>query len=245
MKTASDLPGKKPRSFPQFKSLTTNSIRALIMLVIVIITCATWFWWPKETDVSFPLVAATDDHLGASVDTDTLIQSPTEFDSKPTNPSSYSATIKIYVCGAVLNPGVYDLTSGMRTCDAVAAAGGMLETAAVGYVNLAAIVQDGEQIAIPTQSELESGQYVSPASANSVINASSNPQFNLKSEALVNINTADVMALDTLPGIGPTTAQRIVDYRVKNGPFDSVDALRDVSGIGDKKYADLADRIRI
>lgn len=131
------------------------------------------------------------------------------------------------------SPGVYELAEGARVSDALEAAGGAVEGAAPDALNLARVINDGEQIIVPTEEDQEQ-----QAASGSAAGASG-------MGGKVNINTATAEQLDTLPGIGESTAQKIIADREANGPFASVEDLKRVSGIGDKKYADLADLITV
>jgi competence protein ComEA len=143
----------------------------------------------------------------------------------------------VHVVGAVRHPGLYDLESGARVEAAVEAAGGLLGNAAPEAVNLARKVADGEQIAIPTADEAERGGAV-------VAGAVGTPGGG-GSVAKVNLNTATAEQLDTLPGIGPSTATKIVADREANGPYASPDDLGRVSGIGPKKLEGLKDLVSV
>lgn len=133
----------------------------------------------------------------------------------------------VYVCGAVQEPGVVALSADARVVDAIELAGGMCEEAAESYVNLAAKLTDGEKIYIPTKAEVAKWE----ASEGT--------------DGRVNINTADIDSLCTLPGIGETKAKDIIAYREKNGSFKSPEELMKVSGIKQSLYEGLADRIKL
>jgi competence protein ComEA len=130
------------------------------------------------------------------------------------------------VAGRVRRPGVYEFEEGDRVIDAIKRAGGATPKANLPTLNLAAPLVDGTQVYVPARGE------VAPGAATSV-GASAG------SGGLVNVNTADATALDTLPGIGEVLASAIVQYRTENGPFGSVDELEDVSGIGPATLEDL------
>lgn len=143
-------------------------------------------------------------------------------------------TIAVHVGGAVAAPGVYELEEGARVADAVELAGGFLEGAAEQALNLARVLNDGEQVVVPTAEEHAAQQAAVEASGGTA-----------GVGGKVNINTASAEQLDTLPGVGESTAQKIIADREANGPFSSPEDLKRVSGIGDKKYAELADLITV
>ena len=143
-------------------------------------------------------------------------------------------TIAVHVSGAVAAPGVYELEEGARVADAVELAGGFLEGAAENALNLARVLNDGEQVVVPTAEEHAAQQSAAEASGGAA-----------GVGGKVNINTASAEQLDTLPGVGESTAQKIIADREANGPFSSPEDLKRVSGIGDKKYAELADLITV
>lgn len=143
--------------------------------------------------------------------------------------------IVVYVSGAVQSPGLYELDEGSRVGSAVDLAGGALEEASLEAVNLARVVNDGEQIHIPTREEIESG--LSTAGALSGVAEAG------ESNAVVNINNAGVDQLTTLDGVGEATANKIIADREANGPFSSIEDIMRVSGIGQKKFDAIKDRI--
>jgi competence protein ComEA len=136
----------------------------------------------------------------------------------------------VHVVGAVRSPGLYELDEGSRIDDAITAAGGPKPKAALDLVNLASPVADGQQVALPLRGTAE--EAAAPGSpANSV------------SGTRVHLNTATLEDLDSLPGIGPITAQKILDYRAEHGAFSSVDELDAVSGIGPATLAELRELV--
>lgn len=140
--------------------------------------------------------------------------------------------VVVHVSGAVVSSGVYELPEGSRVSDAIDAAGGMADDASGDALNLARILNDGEQVIVPTAEErMQELQAAADGGASPA--------------GKVNINTATAEQLDTLPGIGESTAQKIIADREANGPFSSPEDLKRVSGIGDKKYAELADLITV
>jgi competence protein ComEA len=147
-------------------------------------------------------------------------------------------SLVVYVSGRVRHPGVISLASGSRVQDALKAAGGALPRSDLTSINLAQPLADGEQILVArvgTGSSVSAGSPVasSPGSGGS------------RSGGVVDLNTGDVSALDSLPGVGPVLAQRILDWRTAHGRFTSIDELDEVSGIGDKLMAEIRPRVRV
>jgi len=140
--------------------------------------------------------------------------------------------IQVHVTGAVMEPGVYTLPPVSIVKDAIDAAGGSLPEADLDNINLAAPLLDGQQIFIGSIQETSSNT----PSATSAISTSS---------VKMNINTAEAPELENLPGIGPSLAQKIIDYRHEHGPFTSIDDLLNVSGIGPAKLDEIMDLITI
>ena len=144
-------------------------------------------------------------------------------------------TVVVHVGGAVADPGVRELAEGSRVQDAVDASGGFAEGAAPDALNLARVLTDGEQVVVPTLEEAAGAQGADAAGAGASSGSAAGGR--------VNINRATAAELDTLPGVGPSTAEKIVADREANGPFATTEDLKRVSGIGDKKYEELADLV--
>lgn len=149
-----------------------------------------------------------------------------------------AAMIYVDVGGEVKNPSVVELPDGSRVTDAITAAGGLTEQADLTDINRAAFVSDGEKIYIPSQvSELEDdGLSVGEGGGGGTAKSS---------DGRININTADSTQLQELTGVGPATAEKIIDYRKQNGRFQSIEDIKNVSGIGDKTYEKLKDHIKV
>lgn len=145
--------------------------------------------------------------------------------------------IFVYVTGAVNSPGMVELNgSDLRVADAVNASGGLLPTADVDNFNMAETISDGQHIRVPEKNAVRS---IAPIASDVVEKGGGS------TDGVVNINTADADELDTLPGIGPAMAQRIIDYRQLNGGFKSIDEIQNVRGIGAKKFENIKSRIKI
>lgn len=157
-------------------------------------------------------------------------------------------TLCVHVAGKVNKPGVYDLKPGSRLQDAVKAAGGTLPNADLESINLAEKLQDGQQIYIalkgqippPAVSVVKGGAHArSSAKAEGGRESTGPTKLTTPGQGTVNINTAGLNELQRLPGVGPSTAQKIIDYRTQNGRFNAVDELDEVKGIGPAKLAKM------
>ena len=162
------------------------------------------------------------------------------------------AMIYVDVCGAVANPGVFQLAAGSRVFQAIEAAGGYLPEAALTCVNRAGVLTDGQQLYILTQEEMER-QGLDPAemakASDGQMNGSAGAGQNtgmtaqVQQDNRININTADEAQLTTLTGIGATRAQAIIAYREENGPFAAIEDIMNVQGIKEGTFAKIKDEI--
>lgn len=140
-----------------------------------------------------------------------------------------TSEVIVNVAGKVANPGVYKLPTGSRVVDAINMAGNQLKGVDISDINLARVLADGEQILVGTPPAVAAKK--SPAKV-----SASNP---------LDLNRATAAQLDTLPGIGPVTAQRILDYRTKVGRINSVDELKKISGLGGAKFEEIKNLLRV
>lgn len=183
---------------------------ATALAVIAVVVGGTWLLKasPSRTEDALPFATHS------STTTITIATVPS---------TTIASSIVVYVAGSVAVPGIYRLAASARVNDAVLAAGGADADADLGVVNLAAAVHDGERVYVP-----EVGEAIPPA-----IEAA--PAAGTSPSEPVNINSATADQLDVLPGVGPATAAAIVAHRLQHGPFQTVEQLGDVRGIGPAK----------
>ena len=162
----------------------------------------------------------------------------------PTETAETLGKIFVDVCGAVVNPGVYEMEGDSRIFQAIEAAGGFLPEAATRLVNQAQPVSDGQQIYVPTQEEAEAGNYPMPEESTSTLGSPGDDTDENASDT-VNINTADAAALKTLTGIGEAKARAILSYREEHGAFSTVEEIMQVPGIKESTFSAIKDKIAV
>jgi len=196
-----------------------NLIIAIIVLGIIIVTSI--YFFTKDN----PDVTVNSNDLFFEND---VVKNPIE------------EKIAVHVTGEVNNPGLYYLKSGSRIIDAIDISGGTTDIADLNKINLAYELQDAQKIYIPSIYDEEVAEYVTDSAGNNVIEG-----LNSTNNKLININTATQSELDSLPGIGASTASKIIDYRTKNGKFKKIEDIMNVSGIGQSKFDNIKSLISI
>ena len=152
--------------------------------------------------------------------------------------------IVVHIMGAVKNEGIVELNEGARVSDAINSAGGLAEDADMSKINLAYVLEDGVKIRIPSINDEHTEEYITTDGVEIVESSSQTTQNGGNSKSgLININTANETELDSLPGIGPSIAAKIINYREENGDFASIEDIKNVNGIGDSKFEELKDLI--
>lgn len=154
--------------------------------------------------------------------------------------------IVIYIAGAIKHEGIYELDENSRIADCIEKAGGPTEDANIQNINLAYVLEDGVKVYIPSKNEVnkvedETNMYVSKESGSQALSSDNVT----KKSSKININTATQTDLETLPGIGPSTAVKIINYRKENGKFTCIDDIKNVSGIGDSKFLKIKEHITV
>lgn len=222
-----------PRSRPVPAKLAVLAVLGIVLAGIVAFVLLAPTEEPVELPAGDPVAASSTAGAGPGV----ASSAPTE--------------ITVHVVGAVARPAVVQLPHGSRVADALAAAGGPTGDADTSAINLARVLTDGEQIIVPAQGQDAPAPAAAPGAAPDQAAPPApgappgGPGPDPPGQALVNINTADAAGLDTLPGVGPATAEAIITHRTEHGPFATVDELIDVPGIGDATLARLRDLVTV
>ena len=225
---------------------TSGPRAAALGLVLVVVAAAVVFGvrvaWAAAASAPQPVASRPDPARGSAVAERTT--SPGGFGATgtpgaPAAPAS-STQLVVHVVGQVRRPGVVVLPAAARVRDAVARAGGALPSADLGAVNLARPLADGEQLRIPRPGEAPPASTAPSASGGAPAGGGGTG-----AGGLVNLNTATQSVLEELPGVGPVLAQRIIDWRTEHGRFTSVDELAEVSGIGEKMFAQLQGKVTV
>jgi competence protein ComEA len=205
-----------------------RAVKALAAVAVAVVVIAAFLAWHSQPHAEVIAASASPSAV--------LAAGPPQVAPTPAPPSPSASTIVVAISGRVKRPGLVHLPPGARVADAIAAAGGALPGTDLSFVNLARKVADGELIVI--------GVAPSPGTIVDGAGGADDPSA-AASGGLVDINTATESQLDTLPGIGPALAQRIIDYRTQHGSFHSVNELQQVPGIGDAKFAEIKDLVTI
>ncbi|MGM7446170.1 helix-hairpin-helix domain-containing protein [Streptomyces tunisiensis] len=214
--------------------LERRSVIALsALLALALVLAVQHFWTGRTQPVRAPeVVRAAPAGQGGGVDGGKgLSAAPGSFGQAG---GTAAPEIVVDVGGKVRDPGVHRLPAGSRVEDALKAAGGVRPGTKTGGLNRARFLVDGEQLVIGGPAPAGAAVPAAPAATGTAVGPTTP----------VSLSTATVDQLDTLPGVGPVLAQHIVDYRTRNGGFRSVDELREVNGIGDRRFADLRDLVR-
>ena len=219
------------------------------LTIIIIFFIGIYYFFIKEDDY---LETNTDFNVVITENTEENQEIEENLESNITEDNKKENDIKnkivIYITGAVKNQGVYELEENSRIADAIKISGGLTEDANINDINLAYILEDGMKIYIPKKSDnindIKDYTNIYVSKENNTSSNSNNANSENKSSK-VNINTATQAELESLPGIGPSTATKIINYRKENGKFSSIEDIKNVSGIGDSKYNQIKEFIEI
>lgn len=201
----------------------TKKQKIIFLIILILMLCIIFYYIYSNlyaNDYSFNenslLVDTTDENNAPSIE----------------NINNNIDTIVVYICGAVKESKVITLSENSRICDAIDAVGGLLKDADLTNINLAYVLEDGEKIYIPHKGE----EVLDTPTSYTTNNSDSNK---------ININKASQTELETIPGIGPSTALKIINYRNENGKFNSIEDIKNVSGIGDSKFNNIKEYITV
>jgi competence protein ComEA len=226
--------------------LERRSVTALgVLLVVAVVFAVQQFWGGRTQSVRAPeVVRAVAPYGGQSGAVERKSAEPGGSAGAPPSPAgstgSTGTTIVVDVSGKVRSPGLQRLPAGSRVEDALRAAGGVRPGANTEGLNRARLLADGEQVVVGVPAAV-AGPVMGGGSSATGIGGSASGAV---PSAPVSLSTATVDQLDTLPGVGPVLAQHIIDYRTQHGGFRSVDELREVNGIGDRRFSDLQKLVR-
>lgn len=212
-------------------------VALLVVLALAAVFAAQHFWAGRTQPVRAPDVVRAAPDRGAEPSAPPGAPPPAEGGGRPVAGAGGGGEIVVDVSGKVRDPGILRMPAGSRVADALKAAGGVRPGTETDGLNRARLLVDGEQVVVgapaaapPPPAGPGPGAVAGPTGASPA--------------APIGLNTATAEQLDELPGVGPVLAQHIIDYRTEHGGFRSVDELRDVNGIGDKRYADLQNLVR-
>lgn len=215
------------------KNLTKKQ-KIILMLIFVIIFAIYQIYKTKEEK---------NNNINELLEINNIEQNKTTETTKKNKENQENKKIIIHISGQVNNEGVYELEEGSRIIDAINKAGGVTETADTSQINLAEKIEDGAKIYVPKKGE-ESVE-TNSQEGKTTKNTKNIAQDKETKSKKININTATEEELDTLPGIGQATAQKIIEYRKENGKFSKIEDIKDVSGIGDSKFEKIKGLIEV
>jgi len=207
--------------------LTQNQKKIFIIIILIIVGFIVYYIYGRK------------DNSNEFITNDEILISEIEEEKENTK-----VKIVVYIIGEIVNPGIVELDENSRISDAINKAGGLTHNADISNLNLAYVVEDGMKITIPSKNEQENENITEEEliSTDSGIDVEKNKENTTKSE-LININKANQTELENLPGIGPSIALKIVNYRKEKGKFSKIEEIKNVGGIGDSKYENIKNLI--
>ncbi len=217
-----------------------NKIKYLIIIVIIICAVLYYKYYEKNNDSQI-----VSEQLNFTKDN--ISKSNESLSDTNENIIQENVKIVVYVAGEVVNPGVYEMQRNDRIADVIERAGGLKSEADIKNINLAFALEDGMKVYIPNINEKDVNSIIlnGEFEANNSISSDSSKNTKMSNNSKVNINVATQEQLELLPGIGSSTANKIVNYRNEHGKFKCIEDIKNVSGIGDSKFTKIKDLITI
>lgn len=225
--------------------------RVCVVAGIVLFVTVSWFLYSSISTEQAPVLPLETPAFALEKEVSTVQTAGMEQNAKSKTapalaPSPVPNPIYVDVKGSVKQPGLYTFTGQERIADAITKAGGALAQADLNQINLAQPLADGSAVWVPAKGEIRSSVPGSTSPCNPVSTVTTaTTQSSNASSGKINLNTATIQELATLPGIGETRAQTIIAYREKNGAFQESEGLKKIAGIGDKTYERLKDKITV
>lgn len=221
-----------------------NNKKSIVALLVVTIICGGAYLLKNNGNETIlqPKEAVISQEYSYKIEESNKVEEVIEI-IQETNESELKQ-YKVYVCGAVNEVKVVTLNEGSRVIDALDLAGGVTDEADLNKINLASFIEDAQKIYIPKIGE-EVDKIEFTAQNSNVDNINIVKDNDSSDKGIININTASKSELQTLPGIGETIAEHIIDYRTENGGFKSIDDIKNVTRIGEKTFEKLKDKIKI
>ena len=218
-----------------FNFKENKTIIVIISIIIIIFLCV-FFYTRINMESEYNEISNYD-----------ILQNETDIEIE----QEETTKIIIHVTGLVKNEGIVQIEEGGRIADAVDAANGFSEDADISQINLAYQLEDGQKIYIPSINDEKIGEeekvlqkeYVTDEAGDDIILEDEISNVKSKKDEKININTADQIELEEIPGVGESTAQKIIEYRETNGKFKTIEDIKNVNGIGESKFENMKEKI--
>lgn len=198
--------------------------KKLIIIISIIFVIILFVFFNNNKDDEVEIIEQIENKVDANIEEDKDVKQ-----------------IIVHITGCIKKQGIVEINEGARIIDVIEAAGGVTEEADIAKVNLAYIVKDAQKIYIPSIYDKEDTEYITLNNGENVI---VEDKYGGESD-MVNINTATQTELESLSGIGPSTALKIINYREEHGKFKSIEEIKEVPGIGDAKFNSIKDMIEV
>jgi competence protein ComEA len=210
-------------------NFTPNQKKVFIVAIVIAVAIICYYVYGRNSNSA------------SVIDEEEMLVSPNSVESEISDTSD--TKIIVHIMGAVKNAGVVELNENSRVSDAIDKAGGLTDDADMSKINLAYLLEDGMKITIPSVNNSEEEEDVISTDSGEIVESETSSSSKSATSSLININRASQTELETLPGIGPSTALKIINYRDENGKFTDIEDIKNVSGIGDSKFANIKDLI--